>query len=253
MEFSMLSRDNKICEVVSIEEATEWVYSNKRMIIDRAKEYARYAPYDIEDYVQDAYHAAVEAALCCQKNAKLKFVGVFWVVFRRFVAKVTPLPDEARIEAKKKKIAAYCHKKGLPVPSVVDSEEKEDKKNYYSGGTSMSFPINAQQDAGLENFMAKKSKKDAVDLDDLVNNCKDLWSPRETVAMKYRLGLTDEGILTIPEIAAKMGVGKYTAREFVGRAVQKAKSSGNVIALAERRSHSEAASWDEPSVCFAGR
>jgi Xaa-Pro aminopeptidase len=200
----------------TVDEAVQWVCEHVGLITDKAIEYRRYTPYDVDDYIQDAYHAAVEAALCCQRNPTLKFGAAFWTIFKRFVAKVTPLPDSARSEISKKK--------NIGADNQITSNEVKPAKTSYSGGTSMSFPRASQIDVSLERLKVRQ-KNIRVDINKLVESVKPLWSPRELEAMKLALGLTSEGCMSIPEIAKKMGVGKYSAREFVGRALKKCQSA----------------------------
>lgn len=211
--------------VVTIEDAKNWVDQNTGMLANIALKYTWYAPYAVDDYLQDAYEAAVKAAICCQKNPAVKFEACFFKIWRTLIASVTPFPDEAREASKKKKEALKALKEGRPVPEVNADEGK--KKPYYSGGTSMSFPINAGKDIPLEVIQTKsRSRKSSIDIEAVyLARVKPLLSAREAQAMELSLGITLEGHLSLSEIAAKMGVTKDTAREYLQRSYSKAEKS----------------------------
>lgn len=219
---------------MKIEDAMRWVNENKGMLARRAAAYTDFAPYAVNDYLQDAYEAAIKAAICCQRNPKLQFEGCFTKIWRDIVASVTPFPDEAREAYKKKKAEGKALREGKPLPVETDAaEEGEKKKTYYSGGTSMSFPLNARKhSANLDMFPIRKSKGGfKIDIERVYSEkVKSLLSPKEAQAMEYSLGITREGKLTEREIAAKMGVSRDTVREYLSRGFQKAKK-GKVIDL----------------------
>lgn len=225
-----------------IEEATIWVDQNRGMLAKQAMAYTGFAPYAVNDYLQDAYEAAIKAAVCCQRNPKLVFEQCFMTIWRRIIASVTPFPDDAREAFKEKKAAEKALREGKvsqPLGKELDDDaengELQKKKAYHSGGTSMSFPLNARRSGvKLEMIQAKGSKKCKLDIEAIYKErVKPLLSEKEAQVMEYSLGIAREGQLSEREIAAKMGVTRDTVREYFDRGLKKAKK-GNVINLSRR-------------------
>jgi len=210
---------------MTIEDAITWVDAHRRMLAKRAISYTEFAPYAVNDYLQDAYEAAIKAAVCCQKNPRLEFEGCFTRIWRDIVASVTPFPDEAREAYKKKKAEEKALREGKPLPVVEDDGDK--KKPYYSGGTSMSFPTSARRhEISLEMFPSRRSGGRGLGhkIEQYYTvTLRARLSDQEAQAMEYSLGLTGEGRLSEREIAKKMGVTRDSVREYIRRAVSKAR------------------------------
>jgi RNA polymerase sigma factor (sigma-70 family) len=77
---------------MTAEEAVTWVNRNKGMIIAETKKYQLFTPYDRKDFVQDAYEAAIVAAVLANRKG-LAFEGCFWRIFQRNVSNLVPNPD----------------------------------------------------------------------------------------------------------------------------------------------------------------
>ena len=60
--------------------AVQWVGENKRRIKGRAAKFQRYSPYDLEDFIQQAYASALEAIDVCLRQ-DLPFAACFWTIF----------------------------------------------------------------------------------------------------------------------------------------------------------------------------
>ena len=73
-------------------EAVAWVDQNARMIQSHTRKYLSYAPYDQEDFLQDAYEAAIVAARV-SADRQIPFPPCFWITFKGEIAGVTPYPD----------------------------------------------------------------------------------------------------------------------------------------------------------------
>lgn len=211
---------------MKIEDAITWVNAHRGMLAKRAISYTEFAPYAVNDYLQDAYEAAIKAAICCQKNPRLEFEGCFTRIWRDIVASVTPFPDEAREAYKKKKAEEKALREGRSLPIAEDKKDGDKKKPYYSGGTSMSFPTSARRHGiSLETFPTRKSGGRGLGHkieQYYVATLRPRLSDQEALAMEYSLGLTREGRLSEREIAKKMGVSRDSVREYVRRAVAKA-------------------------------
>lgn len=73
------------------EEAVRWVQEHAKVIQGHVRKYLPFAPYDQDDYLQDAYEAALTAVQIA-KDRKIPFAACFWIVFRRRITEVTPHP-----------------------------------------------------------------------------------------------------------------------------------------------------------------
>jgi RNA polymerase sigma factor (sigma-70 family) len=78
-------------QAITAADAVKWVDQNKGLIVVRAKKYLPFTPYDRDDFVQDAYEAAIVAA-CIAERKNLAFEACFWTVFNRHAANVVPNP-----------------------------------------------------------------------------------------------------------------------------------------------------------------
>ena len=72
-------------------DAVAWVKQNQKSIAKKTRYYTLYAPYDPEDYLQDAYVAAFIATDISLKK-KLPFAACFWTTYRDLVSMTTPMP-----------------------------------------------------------------------------------------------------------------------------------------------------------------
>ncbi len=73
---------------VSDEELLHWVRENLPKIKGHAKKYLSYSPYELEEFVQQAYEAAVRA---CERSLRMgaTFEKIFWSSFRIACIKMT--------------------------------------------------------------------------------------------------------------------------------------------------------------------
>ncbi len=78
--------------------AVEWVDKNKHRIRGRATKFAKMSPYDTEDFLQDAYEAALLAdEVSARKN--IDFERCFWVSYKRITcSKVTEVMTQSDFE-----------------------------------------------------------------------------------------------------------------------------------------------------------
>jgi len=79
----------------SPEDAIAWVDRNAKQIAGHSRKYLPFAPYDQEDFLQDAYEAALEAAEV-SVDRQIPFPACFWVLFKSKVSAVTPNPGSKR-------------------------------------------------------------------------------------------------------------------------------------------------------------
>ena len=231
---------------MTIDEAAKWVDENKGWLAAKAKTYTNYAPYLVSDYLQDAYEAAIKAAICCQRNPEIDFHGTFRNQWKRMIAKVTPFPDEAREAYAKNKALKKAQKAGEP-QSLEDDDATTTcdikKKPYYSGGTSMSIPKNFERNfecQSIDTTFTAKVARPKINLEKVFEEqVKPLLSEKEAIAMEYAIGTTVAGILSEREIAEVMGVSRDTVRVYLNRGYQKA-SKARVIKMADKQKKSAA-------------
>lgn len=73
-------------------EAVAWVNQHQNIIARKARYFTFYTPYDTEDYLQDAYVAAIIASDISQKK-DIPFAACFWTTYRDQASMVTPMPS----------------------------------------------------------------------------------------------------------------------------------------------------------------
>lgn len=193
---------------MKIEDAVAWVEKNRGMLAQRAKKYCVYAPYDVDDYLQDAREAAIKAAMICAKNPAAQFGGVFFNCWTEMVAEVTPFPDEKREEYDSRKSDTVVRKKRVT-------------------GVSQSPPSDARRDVPLEVFQAKCQSTRQLNYKAALDRVKPVLSEKEAVALELAIGaVPGVGKLSYNEIAKHLHVSKDTAAEYVNRALDKARRVG---------------------------
>jgi hypothetical protein len=94
-------------QIFSPEEAILWVDQNVKQIQGHTRKYLAFAPYDQEDFLQDAYEAALEA-VNVSVDRQIPFPACFWVVFKGKVSDVTPNPKSKRNAGSFSPPSNYC-------------------------------------------------------------------------------------------------------------------------------------------------
>lgn len=79
----------------SSDDAISWVDQNAKKIAGHSRKYLPFAPYDQEDFLQDAYEAALEAVLISTER-QIPFPACFWVLYKSKISAVTPNPSSRR-------------------------------------------------------------------------------------------------------------------------------------------------------------
>lgn len=82
-------------QFLTMEEAIAWVDQNAKQILGHTRKYLPFAPYDQEDFLQDAYEAALEAVKVSAER-QIPFPACFWITFKGKISEVTPHPDSSR-------------------------------------------------------------------------------------------------------------------------------------------------------------
>jgi hypothetical protein len=94
-------------QCLSSEEAIDWVDQNARQILGHARKYLPFAPYDQEDFRQDAYEAALEAARVSAER-DIPFPACFWILFKGKISDVTPFPGSRRNAGSCSSPSTFC-------------------------------------------------------------------------------------------------------------------------------------------------
>ena len=77
---------------MDFQQAAAWVKDHEKAIKGYIAKYRKFSPYEEIDYLQEAYEAAMIAAVR-SKQKQLHFEAVFWKVFRSQISVMTPAPD----------------------------------------------------------------------------------------------------------------------------------------------------------------
>lgn len=208
-------------------EAVEWVGNHRRSISAQAANYIKFAPYEISDYLQDAYMAAIQSASICQSEPNKNFRAVFSVRFREIVSRVTPYADEAREKRRQeKKIKAQIDSFAQPAPSELSEESASSKypalPKYWTANMSLSFPSNAQKYTALEHVKAPSRSARKVDIEKVfMEKARPFLSDREQQVMAFAIGITRDGALNDSEIANRLGMSRTSVLTYRMRAIKK--------------------------------
>ena len=106
---------------LSPEEAIDWVDQNTKQIIGHAKKYLPFAPYDRDDFLQDAYEAALEASGVSNER-QISFPACFWIVFKGKISDVTPNPDSKRNGGSHSPPSNFCDWSDFSMESAVPND-----------------------------------------------------------------------------------------------------------------------------------
>lgn len=106
---------------LSPEEAIDWVDQNTKQIIGHAKKYLPFAPYDRDDFLQDAYEAALEASGVSNER-QISFPACFWIVFKGKISDVTPNPDSKRNGGSHSPPSNFCDWSDFSMQSTIPND-----------------------------------------------------------------------------------------------------------------------------------
>ena len=77
---------------MDFQQAMAWVNDHEAAIRGYIAKYRNFSPYEECDYMQEAFEAAMIAAVRSRQR-HLNFEAVFWKVFRSQISVITPAPD----------------------------------------------------------------------------------------------------------------------------------------------------------------
>lgn len=122
------------------EEAIAWVDSYRCLVDERIRKFMTNSPYEMKDYLQDAYEAALLAAAVSNRKG-LSFSSVFWLTFKRNALRVSPCIDakkDSNVSTSVCDCQGYCDdvyyggEGYLPSPeepllNMIETEEAEEE------------------------------------------------------------------------------------------------------------------------------
>jgi RNA polymerase sigma factor (sigma-70 family) len=167
--------------------AVEWVRNNEAVIKGNISRYRNFSPYEECDYMQEAFEAAMIAALR-YKEKKISFEAAFWKVFRRQVSIFTPNPDD--ISNGSNSIPSHLCSVDLDSVSIKQQPKRRRKK---------------------------------PDIESIYFAVAHFLTEREQQILHMSLGIADEGRLSNYEIARRLGCSAANVRDILGRANRRLK------------------------------
>lgn len=167
--------------------AVEWVKENEAVIKGNISKYRNFSPYEVCDYMQEAFEAAMIASLRCQKK-KISFEAAFWKVFRRQVSIFTPNPDDISNGSNS-------------IPSHLCSVDLES--------------VSIKQ--------KPKSRRKKPNIEAIYFAVSHFLTEKEQQILYMSLGIADEGRLSNYEIAERLGCSVANVRDILGRAHRRLK------------------------------
>jgi DNA-directed RNA polymerase specialized sigma24 family protein len=165
------------------EEAVRWVQEHAKVIQGHVRKYLPFAPYDQDDYLQDAYEAALTAVQIA-KDRQIPFAACFWIVFRRRITAVTPHPESRHRGGSKSPPMTICD---------FDSDKNWDFADKENGANSR------------------------IDIDRLYLTVRDYLTEVERKVLSRALGIHG-GRQAIKEIARNLGCSPANVRQSLNRA-----------------------------------
>jgi hypothetical protein len=124
--------------------AMEWVNGVKYLFRRKAAGYMMSAPYGAEDFIQDAYEAALTAADECSVSGK-KFESVFWGNYKAIIAKKVPCDD-----------VTVKHPRLVKQGYFADEIVREDDLDGSSSTSPYPAPVNNSEESQIEGSQPKK-------------------------------------------------------------------------------------------------
>ena len=174
---------------ITEKEAIRWVEDNAKIILGHIRKYLPFAPYDQEDYFQDAYEAALTAAQV-SRDRQIPFIACFWIIFKRRITEVTPHPESKH------------HGGSQSPPKTICDPETEAHERFWSNAE-------IQEDVG-----------ERIDLDSLYLAIRGYLSKVEQRALSMALGI-DGKPLGIKEISRNLGCSPANVRQSLNRAYKR--------------------------------
>lgn len=172
---------------MDFQQAIAWVSGHDIAIKGYIAKYRNFSPYEECDYMQEAFEAAMIAAIrSTEKN--LVFEAVFWTVFRSQISVITPSPD------------ILTHGSNS-IPSNFCSDDL----------------------TAISDKATKKIQKEP-DTEAVYNSISHLLTEKERQVLYLSLGIGMEGKLSNYEIADRLGCVVSNVRDILNRALVRIKN-----------------------------
>lgn len=169
---------------MDFQQAMAWVSQHESAIKGYIAKYRNFSPYEERDYMQEAFEAAMIAAIRSREK-NLVFEAVFWKVFRSQISVITPSP------------------------------------NILTHGSN-SIPSNfCSDDLSAISGKATKRRQKEPDTEAVYNSISHLLTEKERQVLYLSLGIGMEGKLSNYEIADLLGCVPSNIRDIHKRAFQR--------------------------------
>lgn len=171
---------------MDFQQAAAWVKGHEKAIKGYIAKYRKFSPYEESDYFQEAYEAAMIAAVR-SKQKQLHFEAVFWKVFRSQISVITPSPDMRTHGS-----------------NSIPSNQCSDDLTLISGNS-------------------LKRRVEQPDSEAIYNSICHLLTKKEQQVLYLALGIGMEGNLSNYEIADRLGCVVSNVRDIINRAMDRIK------------------------------
>lgn len=172
---------------MDFQQAMAWVSEHESAIKGYIAKYRNFSPYEECDYMQEAFEAAMIAAIRSREK-NLVFEAVFWKVFRSQISVITPSPD------------ILTHGSNS-IPSNLCSD-----------------------DLTAISGTATKMRQKEPDTEAAYNSISHLLTEKERQVLYLSLGIGMEGKLSNYEIADRLGCVVSNVRDILNRALARIKN-----------------------------
>jgi len=172
---------------MDFQQAMVWVSEHETAIKGYIAKYRNFSPYEECDYMQEAYEAAMIAAIRSREK-NLVFEAVFWKVFRNQISVITPSPD------------VLTHGSNS-IPSHVCSDDL----------------------TTVAESRADRRQKDP-DIEMIFQSVRHHLTEKEQQVLYWALGIGMEGKLSNYEIKERLGCVVSNVRDTLSRALDRVKN-----------------------------
>ena len=165
-------------------EATQWVQDNEPTIKSKIRQYRKFTPYEMCDFLQEAHEAALVAVLRSQEK-NIPFEAAFWTTFRNKISVLTPDPN-------------FTHGSNS-IPSHICHGDIESVKQ------------------------TSHRSDESADIEAIFEAISHHLTERERETLSLSLGVAERGKLTTHEIADLYGCSDFNVRDTLKRAFRRIK------------------------------
>jgi hypothetical protein len=125
---------------MTAEAAIAWVDENVKQIAGHSRKYLPYAPYDQEDFLQDAYEAALEAATVSMER-QVFFPACFWTLYKGKISAVTPNPDSKCKAGSSAPPRAFCDSSDFTSKQFVQDDTTHHLEPLFNIDVDQAYPF----------------------------------------------------------------------------------------------------------------